>query len=355
MNNRKRLTRIVGVSVLTGATVLSQSGVAGATELSSEEVTETTGVPGNHLELLESKYGSQTVAKTDITNIGSIANIKGGTVGDLTNIGSISHITAEDCADGNVTSIGSIVKVDEACADKITSIGSIVKVSASTDKVQEETKTETKTETKHEETKTETPKAVNKDADCPADAILNYNYVVNGVSVGKDLSSIKAGDTVKVDFEIAPGCEDVELSLAIYDAPSDTFSADTASQQVLSDSQTGKFGPGKHSMEVVVPECFYQLDFASGKVITNLSATNLYGDRLISSVTGGEECVAPEVPEVPEVPETPAPVTEVQEVQLAHTGVESTQLAALGSALLLMGVAMERASKRMRVAGAHFA
>jgi hypothetical protein len=364
MVNRRRLTRVVGVSVLTGATVLSQSGVASASEADTSSTTKSVTSESSstdYVKTLSEKYGSGG----DINSFGSIVNFKGDSAGNVNSFGSIANISAEDCADGNVSSFGSIVTVDEACADKIDSFGSIVKVTSSGDKKTEkktETKKETKTETKTE--KEETPAA----AECPpelASKLASFSYTINGVGGFDKLDgNVKPGDTVKVDFEVAEGCEDVELSLVAYDAPDDEFTKENATQQVLFDSATGKFDAGKHSLEVTLPDCFFQVDFVFGAPIEKfgpVDSSNYYADqgRLIDAEVAGEEC-APEPPAEPPVEEPPAeeppaeePPVEVEPVviqqpELAVTGTESSSLATLGGALLLMGLAMDRASRRMR-------
>jgi len=35
------------------------------------------------------------------------------------------------------------------------------------------------------------------------------------------------------------------------------------------DSDTGTFGAGRHSLTIVVPDCFFQVDFVGGKVINH--------------------------------------------------------------------------------------
>jgi hypothetical protein len=99
------------------------------------------------------------------------------------------------------------------------------------------------------------------------------------------------GGTAAIDFTVAEGCN-VELSLVSYKAPSDTFSADTASQQVLFDSATGMFGAGPHTLVVDLPNCFFQLDFVFGAPLATLGpagSNNFYGaqGRLISAWNHG--------------------------------------------------------------------
>src|SRR6185437_7758385 len=71
---------------------------------------------------------------------------------------------------------------------------------------------------------------------------------------------VNEGDTVTANFAVAKNSS-VTLSLVSYHAPSATFDATTANQQVVADSKTGTFGPGAHSMTVTVPDCYFQIDF----------------------------------------------------------------------------------------------
>ena len=101
-----------------------------------------------------------------------------------------------------------------------------------------------------------------------------------------------SGGTATVTFTVNDACSDVELSLASYQMPEATFSL----PQTLFDSATGTFDPGQtHTLTVDVPDCFHQIDFVTGPVITDLREGNLYGLRVIHAVHGGtEECVEEE-------------------------------------------------------------
>ncbi|MGH2471046.1 MAG: hypothetical protein ACRDG6_01385 [Candidatus Limnocylindria bacterium] len=112
------------------------------------------------------------------------------------------------------------------------------------------------------------------------------------------------GRTVWIDFTIADGCN-VELSLVSYKAPSDTFSADTASQQVLFDSATGTFAAGDHILSVDLPNCFFQLDFVFGAPLATLGpagSNNFYSaqGRLISAYTSGTSACSAAAPTIPD-------------------------------------------------------
>ena len=97
------------------------------------------------------------------------------------------------------------------------------------------------------------------------------------------------GGTATASFKIAAGCSHIQVSLASYDAPSASF----ALPQTLIDSKTGTYNAGgPYSQTVVVSPCFFQVDLARGAVITNLTTSNLYGDRLLLSKNGGNPCAS---------------------------------------------------------------
>lgn len=352
MNYRPNFVRLLGITVATGTGILLQQGVAHATEYNSENT---------------ASNNEQQVASED-----RLTQLEGKYHADAKAVKKFGH------------------------AEKLAKKSSF-------DSAKKATKTTTPATTEYQ-TPVETK--------CPAyanDRIVSYNFTINGVSGFKTMKgNVKSGDVVKVDFVIAENCGPTEVSFASYEAPTPYFDAKIADKQVLFDSQTGLFSAGAHSMEVKVPNCYYQTDFAVGSVLTKLGpegSKNFYGQRLVNSGEGGTDCKAtppqvdppvvdepevpdtevpeviePEVPETPEVPEiveeepviehvvTPeeelVEETEVlsEEVtrtvtttqssttvrQLAYTGVDSAQLAALGGALLLMGVAFQRAGSRVR-------
>jgi hypothetical protein len=187
---------------------------------------------------------------------------------------------------------------------------------------------------------------------CPADEsarITGYTWTINGVPGFTTLTgNVKPGDKVEVDFTVAAGCDDEQLSLASYSAPSDSFDASTADQQVLIDSQTGTFTAGEHSMAVNVDACFYQVDFVHGGVLTHLGpegSNNFYSGNLIESANGGAACVTP--PPAPQV-EAESIVAKPAAQQLAFTGGNTQELVMIGMGLTMLGAALERASARMR-------
>lgn len=132
---------------------------------------------------------------------------------------------------------------------------------------------------------------------CPLglEMIESYSFIVNSSTTVGDLrGNVNAGDHVRVDFRLAEGCEDTQLSLVTYEAPSDVFDPETAGQQTVFDSQSGVFNSGESYMEVDVPACFFQIDFVKGPIITTLGpagSDNFYSaqGRLISADNGDPE------------------------------------------------------------------
>jgi signal recognition particle receptor subunit beta len=60
------------------------------------------------------------------------------------------------------------------------------------------------------------------------------------------------GDTASITFTVNESCEDVTLSLAVYEKDDPGFDRDMV--QVLSDSDTGTFGPGTYTLTVELPD-----------------------------------------------------------------------------------------------------
>lgn len=147
-------------------------------------------------------------------------------------------------------------------------------------------------------TPTKTPTATaTTPATCPAGtaAITQYNYLINGSQVVSDLGNagvVDSGDTVKVNFQVAAGCSNLQVSLVSYTAPGSTFDPNTAYLQKVYQSATGTFGAGWNNLTVTIPNCYFQIDFVRGAVITQLGpagSNNFYSaqNRLIDADNGG--------------------------------------------------------------------
>ena len=125
----------------------------------------------------------------------------------------------------------------------------------------------------------------------PAD-LTNISYTINGTKTVTTLAgNVKEGDIVTANFTVKAG-KSVEVTLVSYmgDQP---IVPPNLGFQTISDVATGTFGPGQHSLTVVVPECYFQVDFVGGKAIFPLGPTGsniLYGvqGRLLSFAIGGD-------------------------------------------------------------------
>ncbi|MEA2734759.1 MAG: serine-aspartate repeat-containing protein [Humisphaera sp.] len=123
-------------------------------------------------------------------------------------------------------------------------------------------------------------------------AITNITYTINGTKTVSSLAgNVKEGDIVTANFTVKAG-KTVELSLVSYKADAPFSSAGNLKYQVISDLDTGVFTAGQHTLTVVIPECYFQLDFVGGKAINPFGPAGsniLYGaqGRLISFVNGG--------------------------------------------------------------------
>jgi protocatechuate 3,4-dioxygenase beta subunit len=133
------------------------------------------------------------------------------------------------------------------------------------------------------------------EADCAAEIakMSNIKYLINGTTTVTDLrGNTHQGDLVQVTFTIAAGTPPHQLTLVSYTAPGATFDANTASQQQVFDYDTGVFGPGTYTLEVLIPNSYYQVDFICDGYIDHFGSANsniFYGNegRLISADNGG--------------------------------------------------------------------
>jgi uncharacterized repeat protein (TIGR01451 family) len=138
-------------------------------------------------------------------------------------------------------------------------------------------------------------------------------------------------------FRIAPGCINIEVSLASYATASATFSL----PQTLYKSATGNFSAGgPYSLSVEVPSCFYQVDLVRGPVITDLTPNNLYGSRLLAVSNGGTACTTTTPPPVTppsnqppstQAPPTVQPTVAPQTADVAITKQADSRVVSLGS------------------------
>lgn len=135
-----------------------------------------------------------------------------------------------------------------------------------------------------------------------------HYYVVEGETYDSlDDVPLHAGDEVTVVFTLE-GCGEKTLSFVSYAATEDFALED----QVVFDSDTGTFVEGVHTMDVIIPPCFYQVDFVFGGVIEHFNpptVTYHAEGRFIDGTQGGMEC-PPETTTTPP-PTTTGPSTEI--------------------------------------------
>ena len=156
------------------------------------------------------------------------------------------------------------------------------------------------------------PVSVTKTATCPSGnaMITHYSFVVNGTTQVAQLeNNVHQGDKVKVNFTIAAGCSNEQISFVAYNAAGASFDVNTAPQQTVSSKDSGSFGAGDHSLSVTIPSCFYQVDFVRGPVIEHLGAGHLYSTTgsLIDAENGGSGVCGSSTPP-PVVTPPPPPV-----------------------------------------------
>ncbi len=133
---------------------------------------------------------------------------------------------------------------------------------------------------------------------CDLSDITGVSYLINGSTTVTDLrGNVNQGDTVQVRFTVIAGATPHRFSFVSYTAPSATFIASEASQQQEFDSATGVFGPGTYTMSVVVPNCYFQIDFVCGDILAPLGpeGSNIFytpQGRLISADNDGTQACA---------------------------------------------------------------
>lgn len=121
------------------------------------------------------------------------------------------------------------------------------------------------------------------------------------------------GDRAKIVFDVEPGCKDVELTLVSYKAPGPTFDVNTAPQQTVHEYKTQLFSEGRgYSMEVSIPNCYFQVDFVYGKHIEKFGppdSNNYYyrQGRSIRSAHAGSSPCAESSPPPSVTPTAPPP------------------------------------------------
>jgi hypothetical protein len=99
-----------------------------------------------------------------------------------------------------------------------------------------------------------------------------------------DASFAVRGDTAVASFTVLGGCGETQVSFASYKMLS---GPDNLFPQVLFDSDSHVLSEGHHSMTIHIPDCFWQIDLATGPVLATIDENNLYGPRLAIALHGG--------------------------------------------------------------------
>jgi hypothetical protein len=137
-------------------------------------------------------------------------------------------------------------------------------------------------------------RSVSIDADCdkatcpedPKERITDLNYWITRdgrlLAPTDDLSRVQEGDMVDVEFEVAPGCTDTQVTFASY-------TGERREKQASVFSRT--YDPGPHLLWNVLPDCKFRADVHLGPPLGDEErpgADNPYGEHLIDSFAGGE-------------------------------------------------------------------
>jgi hypothetical protein len=147
-------------------------------------------------------------------------------------------------------------------------------------------------------------------------AVVTGEMLVDGnpVTFGDGKILVQGGSTVTVNFTVSGNCGATKFGLAAYSDP--VGSADPTYQdvekQTYATSQTVTKSAGQSgTLTVTLPaihDCFYQVDFFTGDVLTTFSTNNYYGfpDYRLISVTHVQK---PNCVEVQETSTTMRPTT----------------------------------------------
>jgi len=133
---------------------------------------------------------------------------------------------------------------------------------------------------------------------CPPgnSAITSYSFqIVRGSTTftATDLNGVQQGDIVKAFFALAPGCENVRISIPSYETKYPYYDINTVDQQVYKpySGDTGLFSYSQTSaqrmVQTLVPGCNFQVNFVYGSIIEHMTVNDLYGDRKIAWKNGG--------------------------------------------------------------------
>lgn len=132
------------------------------------------------------------------------------------------------------------------------------------------------------------------------------------------------GNKATATFTIPKECKSEKVTLASYQAPNGTDGKPYGEQKLFR-WVTQTYQPGKHTLKVTVPNCYYQVDLARGDVINKFSKGNTYfqQDRLIDAAHGGNKSCEPPKPKPTPKPEPAKPVVTAPQQTLECTSLQA--------------------------------
>jgi hypothetical protein len=162
-------------------------------------------------------------------------------------------------------------------------------------------------------------KAPSRALTCPTDntAIINSTLTVH------------QGGTATATFQIAPGCSNIQVNLASYDAPSAGFGLpqtliDYSAKPLNGSVRYSYNGGATYTLTTNVSPCFFQVDLVRGPVIVNLTSTDQYLDRKLLWENGGTACADRTPPQCSLTTTIKGPPKQIQvTVQDAESGLQS--------------------------------
>lgn len=108
----------------------------------------------------------------------------------------------------------------------------------------------------------------------------------------EDLGQVRPGDMVDVEFEVAEGCRDTQVTFASYT----TSDPEDPQREEQASVFTRTYDGGTHLLWNVLPDCPFVVDLHMGRALDAAERTaeaDPYGGRLIDSASGGEgDCSA---------------------------------------------------------------
>jgi hypothetical protein len=181
-------------------------------------------------------------------------------------------------------------------------------------------------------------------------------------TTGKSDSRFKLGSDGSVSAQVrVTGDSDCEqaVTLASWKAP-DALKGRPYSQQTLFAHTTETIGVGTHTISVMPPDCFYQVDLVKGTSPTAADGSSVYPSNImLGSLHGGTQtCTVPTPPVTPTPPPaTPTtPVTPTRPTALPNTGTGTAPfLAAIAATVFGIAFSYVRQLRKSRTASSSFA